>query len=72
MMKVLVGCLTVMFALMGVPALASADPADSFHSAASSDGSSCRPRKRKAKKEAADNKGKKKGKDDKKAYGFEL
>ena len=71
MMKVLAVFLTVVFALMGAPALASAAPAHSFHPAASSDGSICRPRK-KAKKQAADNKGKKKGKDDKKAYGFEL
>jgi len=56
---------------MGAPALASAAQRISFHPAASSDGSICRPKK-KVKKQAADNKGKKKGKDDKKAYGFEL
>lgn len=52
---------------MGVPALSSAASADSFRSA----DSSCRARKKKAKKQTADNK-KKKGKGDKKAYGFEL
>ena len=72
MIKVFAIFLTVVFAPMGVPALASAASAGSFRPAASSDGSSCRPRKKKAKKESADNKGKKKGKDEKKAYGFEL
>jgi hypothetical protein len=72
MMKVLAVFLTVVFALMGVPAFASVASADSFHSAVSSEGSSCRPRRKKAKKQSADNKGKKKGKDEKKAYGFEL
>jgi hypothetical protein len=72
MMKVLAVFLTVVFALVGVPAFASAASANSFHPAVSSEGSICRPRKKKAKKESADSKGKKKGKDEKKAYGFEL
>jgi len=75
-MKRLAVLFAVMFALMSVPALAVAAPADSFCAGPSSTDSSCRARKRKAKKAAADNKGnakgKKKGKDDKKPYGFEL
>lgn len=72
-MKVLAVSLAAVFLLMGVPALASAAPADSFRPAASSAGSSCRARKKRAKKQAADSKGKKKGKkDEKKPYGFEL
>jgi hypothetical protein len=72
-MRVLAVSLAVAFVLMGLPALASAAPADSFRPVASSAGSDCRARKKKAKKQAADNKGKKKGKkDDKKPYGFEL
>ena len=72
-MRVLAVFLAVVFALMGVPALANAAPADSFTPAASSADSSCRARRKRAKKQAADNKGKKKSKkDDKKPYGFEL
>jgi hypothetical protein len=71
-MKVLVFSLAVGFAFVGLPALASAAPADSFGSAISSDGSSCRAKKKKDKKQAADSKGKKKGKEEKKPYGFEL
>ena len=72
-MKVLAFSLAAVFVLTGVPALASAAPADSFRPAASSAGSICRARKKKAKKQAADSKGKKKGKkDEKKPYGFEL
>jgi hypothetical protein len=63
-MRVLAVSLAVVFALVGVPALASAAPADSFRPAASSASAACRARKKKGKK-----KGKK---DDKKAYGFEL
>ena len=71
-MKVLAVLIAVVFMLVGVPELANAAPAASFRSAASSADSSCRARKRRAKKQAADSKGKKKGKDDKKPYGFEL
>ena len=72
-MRVFAVFLAAVFVLMGVPALASAAPADSFRPAASSAGSSCRARKKRAKKQAADSKGKKKGKkDEKKPYGFEL
>jgi hypothetical protein len=72
-MRVIAVSLAVVFALVGVPALASAAPADSFRPAASSASASCRARKKKAKKQSADSSGKKKGKkDDKKAYGFEL
>ena len=71
-MRVLAVSLAVVFALVGVPALASAAPADSFRPAASSASAACRARKKKAKKQTADNKGKKKGKDAKKPYGFEL
>jgi hypothetical protein len=70
-MKVLAVSLAAVFALMGLPALAAAAPANSFRAAATSDGASCRAKK-KAKKQTADSKGKKKGKDEKKAYGFEL
>jgi hypothetical protein len=69
-MKQLVVSLAVLFAVMGLPALASAAPADSVRVAHSSN-SSCRAKK-KVKKQAADSKGKKKGKEDKKPYGFEL
>jgi hypothetical protein len=72
-MRVLVVSLAAMFVLMGLPALASAAPSDSFRPAASSTDSDCRARRKKAKKQTPDNKGKKKGKkDDKKPYGFEL
>ncbi|MGA7744666.1 MAG: hypothetical protein ABSF35_14890 [Polyangia bacterium] len=72
-MRVLAVFLAAVFVLMGLPALASAAPADSFRPAASSAESSCRTRRKKAKKQAADSKGKKKSKkDDKKPYGFEL
>jgi hypothetical protein len=72
-MRILAVSLAAVFALMGVPALASAAPAGSVRPAASSADSSCRARRKKAKKQAADNKGKKKSKkDDKKPYGFEL
>lgn len=67
-MKHLAVVLASVFALAGLPALASAAPSGVVR-AASSD-SSCRAKK-KAKKETAENKGKKK-KDEKKAYGFEL
>jgi hypothetical protein len=65
-MRVLAVSLAAVFMFMGVPALSSAASADSFRSV----DSSCRARKKKAKKQTADNK--KKGKGDKKAYGFEL
>jgi hypothetical protein len=71
-MRVLAVSLAAVFTLMGMPALSSSASADCFRSASSPAGSSCRARKKKAKKQTADNKGKKKGKGDKKAYGFEL
>ena len=71
-MRVLAVSLAAVFMLMGVPALASAASANSIRSAAASADSSCRARKKKAMKQTADDKGKKKGKDAKKPYGFEL
>jgi hypothetical protein len=66
-MKHLAALFAACFALSGLPALASAASSDVVRTSAS--GASCRAKK-KAKKETAENKGKKK--DDKKSYGFEL
>ncbi len=68
-MKHLAVLLATFFAFGGLPVLASAAPSDAARASSTAD-SACRAKK-KAKKETAENKGKKK-KNDKKPYGFEL